>query len=782
MKYLWNHPATESFISQWVGDSPVIMANFYFWRIGTSNQKSLEGLIRAIVCQILRFDPILTKELFPGLWDRAYGHEEDEMPLDLPRLNEMKALALRITQCNRLKDTKLCFFIDGIDEYSGDFRDGIDFIQSLSTRSNTKLIISSRPEPAFVESFRNLPTLRLEDLTRDDIRKYVKDKLGEHSYIHNLIAMGSISESEELISEIVQKAMGVFLWVVLACRSLLDGFAAYDRMSELRQRIDELPPQLEDLFRLMLERVDRRYRFESAKLLRLCYENSASSGSIPLPTIGLALLDEFNLDPAMMPRMQDLTMSQMADKCTTLEGRLRSRCGGLLEINLELSITPADSDPSSQVCFCGQINRQRHNRVVDSTVGFMHRTVFEFLDTDGVWDIDCLDFGGWHFSPGAALACIFLHATGLSQLLDKNGQMLYYIDYFLRYFLTLRPTTFDSAFPIILRFEEFISSLEANQLDTFHICTQCSPQQFVLRIYVESGLVPLVQRYLTSRSLLLKTPHGSLPLLYHATNRYILDKFLGWGSTKEVSTLQEAENSSASPLMVEFLLSLGCDPLEKFAVNGAVLSGRASPTRESNIVADYTVTKTLGWSTPFEEVKMKYMDRGIDDLENIQIMEKYIVNGQVEVDDTFLDLIANWRHIEGGSGTLWPTFCLQDVQRIELAVDSILQSRGRSRRYHNQGPSRGDFYHLKRRALDDDEINQSHKRPRIWPMGALRPRAYYEGYSSSVSQASPSVYRSSADFDEDKASDRGPGPGSQETVYRGRRWQEKRGRGARGVV
>lgn len=55
-------------------------------------------------------------------------------------------------------------------------------------------------------------------------------------------------EAQEILDDIVNKSSGVFLWVVLACRSLLSGFASHGRVSELRQSADELPAELEDMF------------------------------------------------------------------------------------------------------------------------------------------------------------------------------------------------------------------------------------------------------------------------------------------------------------------------------------------------------------------------------------------------------------------------------------------------------------------------------------------------------------------------------------------------------
>jgi hypothetical protein len=47
--------------------------------------------------------------------------------------------------------------------------------------------------------------------------------------------------TNEIVKELVEKASGVFLWVVLACRSVVEGLIAYDSTADIKARVDELP-------------------------------------------------------------------------------------------------------------------------------------------------------------------------------------------------------------------------------------------------------------------------------------------------------------------------------------------------------------------------------------------------------------------------------------------------------------------------------------------------------------------------------------------------------------
>ncbi len=107
------------------------------------------------------------------------------------------------------------------------------FINSLVSSGNVKIVVSSRPIPACVQAFSSRPKLQLQDLTRDDIKTYVDDTIRSHPHVQNLMTMEP-QMLQKILEDLMNKASGVFLWVVLACRSLLEGFAAFDYPDELQ--------------------------------------------------------------------------------------------------------------------------------------------------------------------------------------------------------------------------------------------------------------------------------------------------------------------------------------------------------------------------------------------------------------------------------------------------------------------------------------------------------------------------------------------------------------------
>jgi hypothetical protein len=142
-------------------------------------------------------------------------------------------------------EIKFAFFIDGLDEYAGDYSQIIETVKQTAGRDNVKICVSSRPPIPFEKAFANSPNLVLRNLTYDDISLFVDKKLSQSS------RMGELEKDEpglrrELTSAIVEKASGVFLWVYLVVRSLMDGLENYDVGADLKRRLEDLPVELEE--------------------------------------------------------------------------------------------------------------------------------------------------------------------------------------------------------------------------------------------------------------------------------------------------------------------------------------------------------------------------------------------------------------------------------------------------------------------------------------------------------------------------------------------------------
>lgn len=189
---------------------------------------------------------------------------------------------------------RFCFIIDGLDEYEGDHFELVQLFKKLSNHTNIKMCVSSRPWNVFQEVFgSHLGThMYLEKFTRRDISTYVRDRMEQSA----LVAAPNVEDRRfnELTEEIVERAQGVFLWVVLAVRSLIRGLTNADTFYDLQRRLREFPRELEPFFHHIFNSIDPFYRPETAKY---CLVALQARNSYRLITY--SLLDERHSDSAL---------------------------------------------------------------------------------------------------------------------------------------------------------------------------------------------------------------------------------------------------------------------------------------------------------------------------------------------------------------------------------------------------------------------------------------------------------------------------------------------------
>ena len=265
---------------------------------------------------------------------------------------------------------RVCLFIDGLDEYEngteGSYSDMISFFEWLTASGSFKVCLSSRPWLVFEDSFRSCRTLQLQHLTRTDIVLYTNDKLSSHKRMMELRSRNP-EESDALIQEIVSKASGVFLWITLVVKSLMDGFTNRDRISDLQKRLLLLPPDLETLYRHMfMNHINPLYYEQSSRIFQVIRAVKDGLGSDSISLLTLSFTDEQEDGLALKAELGPWSESEISHKCHEMTSILNSRCMGLLEVS--------SNYPDQQT------NRE-------STVDFIHRSAYEFLALPDIWKI-----------------------------------------------------------------------------------------------------------------------------------------------------------------------------------------------------------------------------------------------------------------------------------------------------------------------------------------------------------------------------------------------------------
>ena len=172
MNFVCHDPRTEAALKTWSGTNAIFTPNFFFWSPGSQLQKSLVGLLRSLIYQILEKFPDLMPKLAEATGSPQHGLRQ------LPTWTEQRLRATLQTLLSvRLEQCRLCIFIDGLDEFHGDHVTLLNLISSFRGNPKVKFCLSSRPYSLFKHELGSSPMLKLQDLTEPDIQRYVSDKL-----------------------------------------------------------------------------------------------------------------------------------------------------------------------------------------------------------------------------------------------------------------------------------------------------------------------------------------------------------------------------------------------------------------------------------------------------------------------------------------------------------------------------------------------------------------------------------------------------------------------------
>ena len=320
MSFLCQDDRTMESLRSWSENQNknVFMPKFFFWSAGKQMEKSIEGLLRSLIWQVLQFLPDLE------ITSIASHSRETLAAWTVRRLQKTLRGLLQQASSSHF----FCFFIDGLDEYEGDQVDLIHFIQELVQSNAVKVCLSSRPYRVFDQAFGLSARLRLQDLTQSDMQKFVVNRFQAMPQVQ-IIAVQRADWLDEITSNILARADGVFLWVALAVKDQIRGLENGDSLEQLRGRLDSLPDEVEGIYARMLSQIEKVYRKEASIFLRL----AGSHRSI----LDFVLASQNGLDD-MLSSSDSLPEKDLIAKSHLARQRIGTTCAGLLEINNEYEV------------------------------------------------------------------------------------------------------------------------------------------------------------------------------------------------------------------------------------------------------------------------------------------------------------------------------------------------------------------------------------------------------------------------------------------------------------
>lgn len=373
MKLIVNHERTRAELKSWAGDNYLVTSDHYFWAAGNEMGKSLEGLYRSILFDILRQCPKLISTVFRDQWaaleSDAKGGPGGQGPIDIEdslfRTSKMKDAFDRLMAEQLDNQYYICLFVDGLDEYQGDSLEHRRLAQSFLTwsqRPNVKCLLSSRPYPEFHKVFAEDTRLHLHRLNVQDIYTFSLHMFERDNNIEQIRLF-----YKRLVYDVTIDSEGVFLWAVLVVRMLL-GSAGYDSEEILFQKLRSLPRELGKLYQALLESLEPLDRKRADRMLFLALTDTEQY--VPLSFIAYSWVDMLD-DPAfpfgyISPRSIDQALGKS-------EQQIASLTKGLLEVGPVRSLPwiPTEGITPSR-------------GLLTKGIGFSHRTVADYLKCGGV--------------------------------------------------------------------------------------------------------------------------------------------------------------------------------------------------------------------------------------------------------------------------------------------------------------------------------------------------------------------------------------------------------------
>ena len=370
---------------------PFRIAYFFFNDRGERVEKTTAGMLRALLYQILHDNPFLFSSIrimdeFEKLKGKSPGFE---WPLHV-----LKDLFLSLK--NHKVVATFYLIIDSLDESEAEHSasEVLQVLQELCSGTmmcNFKVFLTSRPETFLAkldETFNNYPRIRLESTdikyTSSDIQAYVSSQTIK-LLRHRQEELGPLREI------IIHRAEGVFLWVDLVMKKLVERTQKGDTLHELENIVENLPSEMEALYRKILRNIESEDAEERKVMLQWVL---FAERPLTLSEFQIAIkftCSSYTSEVALLEDMQNPG---------DLKRRISSRSGGLLEF--KSVVRPLHEDDDMSESEDGDISGSEDEDISDSedrgtVVQLIHQSAKDFLLSNGnEWfSVPSIESGNW---------------------------------------------------------------------------------------------------------------------------------------------------------------------------------------------------------------------------------------------------------------------------------------------------------------------------------------------------------------------------------------------------
>lgn len=323
LKYAASDPRTRELLEHNNPGNPWVCGEFFFTNRGKETQKSIDGLLRRILYQLIS----QATNLVPFVEQVFRQHAEVQGEWILIYLEDALMNIVR----QRKLGINICFFVDALDEHDEDYNENhrrlVSLLRRLIEQSDGKIVkillcLTSRPENAFTEGFSDCPGFAIHEHTQVDIRTYVNSRMA--LYLRKRYDLGPevLASIDVILKDVTRRAQGVFLWVKLVVSDLIEGLTDGESPEALHGNIVAIPGNgdLQELYAGILLRLPPKYLFQAFFMLHIAYAATEPLRievffhALQITTLGNSAYNWVSTGMAMMER------------------KLASHCRGFLEI------------------------------------------------------------------------------------------------------------------------------------------------------------------------------------------------------------------------------------------------------------------------------------------------------------------------------------------------------------------------------------------------------------------------------------------------------------------
>lgn len=205
MKRLVSDHRTKYMLSAFARGCEIYVASFFCYQLVKDDlENTIEGTLRSLLYQLISADITLAEGLL------AQRSEESGRSVSWTR-ESLKSAVGSVIATALVKNKRLCFFIDGLDELAqGDQITFMDFLrQTHKTSPQVLLCVSSRPTLSLPNWISEFCELDMSCCNKRDILTYVTSRVD------------CLDLDEWVVPKIAEYAEGVFLWAVLVTQRLI---------------------------------------------------------------------------------------------------------------------------------------------------------------------------------------------------------------------------------------------------------------------------------------------------------------------------------------------------------------------------------------------------------------------------------------------------------------------------------------------------------------------------------------------------------------------------------